>query len=219
MLTLSAAAIIEKNKFMSDSVWLILLEVHTPEGIIRIVANNKNVNWNGYEWTAFPFVIDNIKYDKDELIEVPIKVSNVSRFIEYFVEYYDGLVGQDIILRVVNSNFLHIPDPELEECFVITSSSCDSQWCTFKLGIGFPLRKRFPPRRILKDYCEFKYKGVECGSTSSLPDCPKTLFGCFERNNQLRFGGEFSMVIGGMYSEPVGGVVANPMKSESGNES
>lgn len=217
MLTLSAAAIIEKNKFMSDSVWLLLLEVQTPEGNIYLVANNENIIWKNQVWTAFPFIIDNIKYNKDEVIEIPIKVSNVSRYIEYYVEYYNGLVGYKVILRVVNSNFLDCLTPELEETFIITSSSVDSQWCTFKLGIAFPLTKRFPVRRILKDYCEFQYKGVECGCTSSLTDCPKTLYGCFVRGNQRRFGGEPSMIIGGIYSEPVGDISTTVMKGESGN--
>lgn len=217
MLTLSAAAIIEKNKFMSDSVWLLLLEVQTPEEYIYLVANNENIVWNNREWIAFPFIIDNIKYNKDEVIEIPIKVSNVSRYIEYYVEYYNGLVGYKAILRVVNSNFLDYSIPELEETFVITSSSVDSQWCTFKLGLAFPLTKRFPVRRILKDYCEFQYKGVECDCSSSLPDCPKTLYGCFVRGNQHRFGGEPSMVIGGIYSEPVGSISTKEMKGESGN--
>lgn len=212
MHTLSAFAIIEKNKLMSDSVWLILIEVQTPEGAVRLVNNNENVTWNGYEWIAFPFIIDNIKYNKEELVEVPVKISNVNRLIEYFTEYYDGLVGQNVVIRVVNSNFLESTIPELEESFVIVSSSVDAQWCTFKLGIAFPLRKRFPVRRIFKDYCEFEYKGVECACTSDLPDCPKTAYACYVRNNQSRFGGEISMVVGGIYSNPVGSETTKQMK-------
>lgn len=216
MLTLSAAAIIEKNQHMSNSVWLTLLEVQTPEGAICLVNNNEDIVWNNITWTAFPFIIDNIKYEKDELVEVPVKISNVSRLIEYFTEYYDGLVGQKVIMRVVNSNFLNTTIPELEESFVIVSTSSDSQWCTFKLGMAFSLRKRFPPKRVLKDYCEFVYKSVECGCTSSEPTCPKTLYGCFVRGNQSRFGGEPSMVIGGIYSEPIGDIESPQMKSQGG---
>ena len=215
MLNLSAAAIIEKNKLVSDSVWIILLEIATPDDTIRIASNNTNVEWGGYVWTAFPFIIDDMKYDKEELIEVPVRISNVTKFMEYFVEYYDGLINCEVVLRVVNSNFLDEENPELEENFVITSTTTDSSWCTFKLGSGFPLRQRFPKDRLLKDFCPFIYKGVECGSTSSEPDCPRTLYGCYQRNNMSRFGGEPAMLIGGMYSDIKGTVTHNVMHSES----
>lgn len=207
MLNLSAAAIIEKNKLVSDSVWIILLEISTTEdGKIRIASNNSDVEWNGHVWTAFPFIIDNMKYDKEELIEVPVRISNVTKFMEYFVEYYDGLINQEVILRVVNSNFLDEEQPEVEEYFVITSTTTDSNWCTFKLGSGFPLRQRFPKQRLLKDFCPFAYKGVECASTSSEPDCPRTLYGCWQRGNIERYGGEPGMIIGGMYSGITGSI-------------
>lgn len=217
MLDLSAAAIIEKNKLVSDSVWIILLEITTPDETIRIASNNTDIEWNGYTWTAFPFIIDDMKYDKEELIEVPVRVSNVTKFMEYFVEYYDGLVNQEVVLRVVNSNFLDEEKPELEENFVITSTTTDSTWCTFKLGSGFPLRQRFPKDRLLKDFCPFVYKGVECGSTSSEPDCPRTLYGCYLRGNTPRFGGEPAMVIGGMYSD-IKGATTYPITYSEGTE-
>ena len=219
MLNLSAAAIIEKNKLVSDSVWIVLLEVKTPDGFIRLASNNVDVKWNNVTWTAFPFIIDTLKYEKDELIEVPVRISNVSRIIEYYVEYYDGLIGQDVTLRVVNSKFLEAETPELEEVFTITSTSTDASWCTFKLGSGFPLRQRFPKHRILKDYCPFAYKGIQCKATSSLPDCPKTLYGCFVRGNQQRFGGEPAMVLGGIYTELTGSTFYPVIHSNSGGSS
>lgn len=215
MLDLSAAAIIEKNKLVSDSVWIILLEITTPDNTIRIASNNTDIEWGGYTWTAFPFIIDNLKYDKDELMEVPVRISNVTKFMEYFVEYYDGLVNQEVILRVVNSNFLDEEKPEIEEIFVITSTTTDATWCTFKLGFGFPLRQRFPKHRILKDYCHFVYKGIECASTSSEPNCPKTLYGCWQRGNIERYGGEPGIIIGGIYSNIVGDVTYPVIHSES----
>lgn len=216
MLNLSAAAIIEKNKLVSDSVWIVLLEIDTPnDGKIRIASNNSDVEWNGAVWTAFPFTIDDMKYEKDELIEVPVRISNVTRLLEYYVETNDGLINQEVVLRVVNSEFLDEEKPELEEYFVITSTSTDSNWCTFKLGSGFPLRQRFPKDRLLKDFCPFIYKGVECGSTSSEPDCPRTLYGCWQRGNTPRFGGEPAMVIGGMYSDIKGAITYPVIHAES----
>lgn len=214
MLNLSAAAIIEKNKMVSDSVWIVLLEVETPDGSICLASNNKDIEWGGRTWTAFPFIIDQLKQEKDELIEVPVRISNVSRFIEYYVEYYDGLIGKQVVLRVVNSEFLNEESPEVEENFVIVSASTDATWCTFKLGSGFPLRQRFPRNRILKDFCPFAYGGKECGA-QKVGTCGKTLSECFKHQNTIRFGGEAAMCIGGIYSDIEGSVTYDVMYANS----
>lgn len=213
MLNLSAAAIIEKNRLVSDSVWIVLLEVSTPDGNICLASNNEDVEWDGRTWTAFPFIIDQIKQEKDELIEVPVRISNVTRLIEYYVEYYDGLIGENVTLRVVNSDFLEEP-AELEENFVIVSTSTDANWCTFKLGSGFPLRQRFPRNRILKDYCPFPYGGTECGIHKS-GTCGKTLYECYKHRNTVRFGGEAAMCIGGIYSDIKGSITYTVIHSNS----
>lgn len=53
MLTLSQAAILEKNKITSANVWLILLEISisaTTAGqlptVLRLVRNTENIVWN-----------------------------------------------------------------------------------------------------------------------------------------------------------------------------
>lgn len=214
MLNLSATAIIEKNRLVSDSVWIVLLEISTDDGNICLASNNEDVEWDGRTWTAFPFIIDQIKQEKDELIEVPVRISNVTRLIEYYVEYYDGLVGENVTLRVVNSDFLDEP-AELEENFVIVSTSIDANWCTFKLGSGFPLRQRFPRNRILKDYCPFPYGGVECGLNTKSGRCGKTLLSCAKHQNTTRFGGEPAMCIGGIYSDIKGLVTYKAIHANS----
>lgn len=200
MLPLSLAAKIEKNKIATDSCWITLLEIFMEgQDSIKICSNNVDVTWNNAVWTAFPFTVDQVTQNKTEIPTVPIKVSNITRVIEQYIEQYGGLVGTKVILRVINSNFLENAVAEVEETFTIESTTADAQWATFNLGGSLPVKMRFPFRRILKDWCPFVYKGIECAATSDLETCPHTLKGCRERNNSKRFGGEYSISTGGIY--------------------
>lgn len=200
MLQLSMAAILEKNRIASDNVWLILLEVQCPDGeVIRLCSDTQDQIWNGELWTAFPFVVDSVKQNKTEVPQVPVRIGNQTRAIERFVEHYGGLVGCTVVLRVVMSKHLEITVPEIEETFTVQTTSSNEEWVTFNLGGSLPVMLRYPFRRILKDWCPLKYKGIECGATSSQPDCPHTLNGCRERNNSTRFGGEPGMAVVGIY--------------------
>jgi len=208
MLNLSAIATLEKNKIASDSAWLTLLEVQTPAETIRICQNTENISWSGQTWVAFPFTIDSVKQSKTELPSVPVKVSNVTRAIEAYIEEYSGLMGCTVKLMVVNTKASHrdggvlvIDGPaEVDEEFVNRHTKSDADWATFTLGAALAVMKRFPFRRILKDWCPFPYKEIECAATSSLPDCSHTLQACRDRGNSVRFGGEPSMAQGGLYA-------------------
>lgn len=202
MLNLSQQAIIEANSLRSDGAWLILLEIQLSslEEPVRIVRNTDNITWNGHEWQAFPFEIGDVTEDaKGELPTLSIKVSNVTKVLQPYVEMAKGGNGSPVILRVVNSKVLGNSFAEIEEEFVVQHTTCDNQWVTFELGGDSILNSRFPPRRILKNRCPFVYKGIECGATSILTTCPKTLEACDERKNSIRFGGEPGIPQGGLY--------------------
>lgn len=201
MLQLSTAAILEKNKIAQESVWILLLQVNAPDGqIIRLCYNTENIEWDGYTWVAFPFVIDEMKQNKTEIPQIPIRISNVTRAIERYVEQYGGFVGCTAIIRVVNSKCLNEGRAEIEETFTIQKATSNFEWAVFELGGSLPLRLRYPFRRVLKDWCPYDYKGIECAAVSPYETCPHTLKGCRERNNSVRFGGEPSMTIGGLYA-------------------
>jgi len=211
MLTLANAAIIEKNKVWQQSAWLTMLEIQDarlPENI-RIVCSNRNVIWGGFEWVAFPFEISSVKQNKSEVPKVPVKISNITRVMEQYIETYDGFIGKTVILKVINTAgstqneagaFVVTTDAVVEETFTVQSVSSDATWATFNLGGSLPIMQRFPARRILKDFCPFVYKGIECGAVVPHSTCPKTLVGCRERANSVRFGGEPGIGYGGIYA-------------------
>jgi lambda family phage minor tail protein L len=202
MLTLSDVAIIEKNKLHSDSAWIILLDIVIP-GIpepVQICRNSENITWNGSKYTAFPFELGDVTEDnKGSLPSIELKVSNVARSMQYYLEKGGGGVKSTVILRVVNSKHLDVTNPEVEELFMVTSMKVDAKWVTFKLGVGYPSGARRPLRRLLKNFCPFKYKGIECGCMSSLTTCNHNLADCRVRGNSKRFGGEPGIPSGGFY--------------------
>lgn len=219
MLQISTVAKLEKNKIAQDSAWLVLLEVQCPDGqIIRLVQNTEDVVWNGHDWIAFPFIIDQVKTSKTEVPQVSVRVGNQTRAIERFLEHYAGLVKSTVIIRVViskgatrdESGKLVLTAPaEVEETFTVQGTSSDAEWAVLTLGGSMPLRLRFPFKRILKDWCQVKYTGIECGIPVSVkntyPDCNHTLADCRVRHaavgrTVLRFDGEPGIGRGGLYA-------------------
>ncbi len=198
MLALSEASIIEKNKLSTDGVWLLALEAQIPENTLYLVNNTEDVTLGGQRYVAFPFSLEDITEDGKELPNVKLTVSNATGTIQRYVEKNNGLGGMKVVLRVYHTN---IPDvAEVEEYFVVTGVSCDVEWVTFTLGTDFSFTRRFPPVRMMKDYCPFKFKGVECGYRGAAQQCNKTLKRCRELGNNIRFGGEATIPQGGLYA-------------------
>lgn len=202
MLDLSSAAIIEKNKLSSDGAWIILAEIYVGPGVIlRLCRNTDDIEWNGETWVAFPFELEAPRQSgSGEVPNFTVKVSNVTRTVEGYVEQAGGGVGATVRLMVVMSNHLDITTPELDEEFSVQSTSYDEQWVTFTLTGAVNLFRRVPQRRFLKNFCPFQYKGPECKAVSALPDCNKSFSACKERNNERRFGGEPAIPQGGLYA-------------------
>ena len=198
MLALSEASIIEKNRLTTDGVWLLAIEAQIPDNTLYLVNNTENVALGGKEYTAFPFSLEDITEDGKELPNVKLTVSNVTGTIQHYVEENNGLGGMKVVLRVYHTR---IPDvAEVEEHFVVTGVTCDVEWVTFTLGTDFSFTRRFPPVRMMKDYCPFKFKGIECGYKGSAQKCNKTLKRCRELGNNTRFGGEATIPQGGLYA-------------------
>ncbi len=191
MKTLPANVILEKNKLATTSAWLLLLAITLPDAtVIRLARNNENVSFGGNTYTAFPFEIDATKSNgQGEIPTVQLRVSNVSQLLQAYVEDYDGGVGLEVTLTVVNSALLAEDYSELEMTYDVLAAVADSQWITFTLGAPNPLRRRFPLYRAIAHHCNWTYQGAECGYTGALTTCKRTLADCRLHSNSARFGG------------------------------
>nr|DAM88899.1 MAG TPA: minor tail protein L [Caudoviricetes sp.] len=190
MLSLSAVARREKNKLSTDSSFIPLLEIKLPNNSARICYNTEDVTWNGELYQAFPFEIGEVREETDGSDpNVTLTVDNTSQALQYMVEESRGGNGFPVIIRVVNSENLDAPEPELEEYFVVTKTEITQESITFTLGNEYSSRTRRPLNRYMKNNCPFRYKGIRCGCTSAEASCNHTLTDCRARSNSERFGG------------------------------
>lgn len=198
-----AAAIASANEINSDTAWLVLLEVifdSAEDDRIRVCRNTENIIWGGKTWVAFPFEISETKVDdKGTLSNLTLDVDNSSRDLEYHLNKYAGGSGCQIVLRVVRSDDLSCPTPDLEEYFSVKATTVTESKVSFTLGNAYPAKARRPYRRYMKNNCPFKYKGVMCGASSSHASCNHTLKDCRARGNSTRFGGFPGIPQGGLY--------------------
>lgn len=198
MLSLSTASIIEKNRIATSGAWVMAIELHYPEGNILLVNNTENLTLGGKHYTAYPFKVEDINEDAKQLPDVKLQISNVTGAIQRLLEKNKGLTNSEVNIRIFNTN---IPDVvELEETFIVNGAQAKADWIVFSLGTDFSFSRRFPPVRVMKDYCPFKFKSVECGYNGHAQNCNKTLKRCRELNNSVRFGGEPTIPQGGLYA-------------------
>lgn len=203
MLDLTNAARIEANKLHGDGAWLVLLEIRFESvDPIFLCRNTEDIVWNGDTYLAFPFDLDDVKETTDgEIPTVSLKISNVTRAVQTYVEEAGGGVGAIVILRVVHSAHLTSIEAELEEEFTCTNTRLDQDWVTFDLGSGDATQKRLPFRRYLKNFCPFRYRGIECGvpNGAGTTTCDRTLANCRLNGNSARYGGYAAIPQGGIY--------------------
>jgi len=190
-LNLPANLIIEKNKLATPNPWIILLDIKLPnDTVLYFCKNNEDVVFQGRTYNAINFEIEPTKAtSKGEIPTVTLRVSNVTRILQAYLEEYNGGVGSQVTVRVVNTAYLDEDYSELEMTFDVISAEADAYWITFTLGAPNPLLRRFPPDRYIADYCRWEFKSAECGYTGPATTCNKTLENCRRLGNSKRFGG------------------------------
>jgi lambda family phage minor tail protein L len=207
--TISSTALAEKNKLATDCIWYIALEIVIP-GVttLRVVRNNENITWDGQTWTAFPFELEPITEEgRGEVPRVDLRVSNVSRTIDQYLQSYDEYIKTNgyspvtVEIFVLNSKNLSSATPEVSFLFELKQPRADAYWATFTLGAANPFNLRFPQDRFLKNHCRWVFKSTECGYSGSTTSCDKTLPACRNMNggsNSERYGGFPGVGYGGI---------------------
>jgi len=205
MKALSPNLILEKNLYSSSHPWLILLDVEISEAeTIYLVRNTEDIVFNGHTYVAFPFEVSAVQhFAKGQIPSVNLRVSNVTRAIQTYLEDNDGLIGNQVILRVVNSEYLTATADLtayalLALTFQILNCSSDVNWVNFNLGVPNPMNRRFPLYRYIGDHCNFIFKGTECSYPGVVATCKRTLEDCQTLQNSARFGGYKGLTGGGI---------------------
>lgn len=191
MKTLPASLILEKNKIATANAWLVLLDVVlTDDTELFLVKNSENITYNSQAYTAIDFEIDSTKESSSgEIPTVTLRVSNITRVLQAYLEDLGGAIGSTVTVRVVNAAHLAEDYTELEMTYDVLKTSSNAQWVTFTLGAPNPLRRRFPLYRYIADHCAWTFKGAECGYAGAASTCKRTLPDCQAKSNSARFGG------------------------------
>lgn len=196
MKTLPANLVLDKNILYDDQPWLFLLQVTIPSDpavTVYLVRNTEDITFQGQLYQKFPFEIDipMKETSKGELPSITLRVSNVDRMMQGYLELYDGLIGQSVKLLIVKADRLAEDYSELTLDFLVNACYSDVEWVTFTLGAPNPLVKRFPLYKYFSSVCCWKsqFKGIECKYAGVATTCRGTLDDCRSKNNSVNFGG------------------------------
>lgn len=206
MLDLPANLIAEKNKLETTAPWLLLLEItltDTPSAgatVLRICNNNEDVTFKGHVYPAFSFQMGIVESGVEGAIPVvSLRVSNVTKFLQPYLNDFDGGLGSTVKITLVNTDHLTENYDELEMYFTVMACTAGPLWVEWTLGMANPLNSRFPQYRYLAKHCPWQFAdGVECGYAGVLTTCDHTLPDCVERDNTANFGGWLGMKSGGL---------------------
>jgi len=190
--TLPSALISVINSLSDDDPCLILLEITVP-GLtdpILLVNNEVNITWDSKMWVAFPFEVDTIgDWRKSELPRIVVKVSNVARAIQGYIDASDGGISASVSLYVVHAGNLSETTPLIELNYTVTSTSCNHEWVTFNLSASNTFTRRFPKNMCFKNMCRFKFKDAWCKYAGVETQCDRSLERCRALSNSVNFGG------------------------------
>lgn len=191
MLDIPAAIIPDLNALSNTDGTILLVEIQLPTAgqTLRLARNTENVSWDGEEWVRFPFELDDLGEGRNgEVPQVAIRVSNVNRAIQSYIEEYDGGVDGTAIVRLVHGAHLDL-DEIVRLDYTILGCHANSEMVTFTLGTENMFAMRFPQNRILKNQCRWRFKDSRCGYAGGETTCNKTLARCRDIGNSVRFGG------------------------------
>lgn len=194
-LNLPAVLILEKNKIATANPWIVTLDITLVNGEkFYFVHNTEDIVFQGRTYTAFPFQIEIPKTStKGELPSWILRVSNITRILQSYIEAQEGGVGAEVIIRFVNAGYLSENYADLETTLEVMSAKADAHWVTFTLGMPNPMNKRFPKHRFIADHCPWDFKSRECAYNGVAATCKRTLDDCRILGNSRRFGGKPGM--------------------------
>lgn len=202
---LSVASAKHKSQIASTKPWHVLLEV-TPDPVnhpdvqLLLAREPDDVIYRGKTYIAFSFDFDMI-WDKSsgELQKVSLKVSNIQRAVQGYLNQYNGGINMALRVLVVSAEDMN-GDPAQVYEFGVTESSADAVWVTLGLGGANPMMRAMLRYLYFSNYCPWIYNspalqatadpvGAPCGYWGSLATCNHSLTDCEVHNNQARFGG------------------------------
>src|SRR5690242_12304524 len=111
---LNLSTVIDKNKVSSTNAFIILLEIEVKDSsgtlvdTVRIAQNSENITFETHTFTAANFKVD-IKLDATTEPSITLEAHDETRQLAQYIDAYDGLVGANVRMMIVNSAALTGP--------------------------------------------------------------------------------------------------------------
>ena len=156
-------------------------------GIFRFHAGTNgiqtNIIWQGNDYQALPIEVESIESNADGTLPRPtLTIANINGAISKVINSYDDLIGLkvrrkrtyikylDAVNFVGSENPYGIPDPDshfMDDIFFINQKKNETpQFIEFELASSLELENvLLPARRVLSNYCSWRYRGIGCNYT------------------------------------------------------
>lgn len=179
----------EKAKQENRPVFLYIIEDYDGSNDLYLAGYDEDIVYNGITYTRFPITHEFTgENNQGQIDQVKVRLANVSRLIQLYLEQYD-FRGRKVIIRTVWADQLADPDAYIDDIFYVDNYTADQNNVEFTLTSKFDvLGVDLPARRYARNYCSWKFKSVECGYMGAELTCDKTQQRCKQLNNYQRFG-------------------------------
>jgi len=97
-----------------------------------------------------------------ELPKTTLTVSNVTQFLQEFLEETEGLVDSTILFTIIHADNLGEDYAELQTMFEVLASRITAMDVIFDVGGMSLLRQRYPLHRYFADLCRHRFENARC---------------------------------------------------------
>jgi len=186
-----ATFISEKNKAENRPAFLYKIFEYNGTDDLLFTSNDEDVTFDGDTYTRFPISHESISDNTNGQIDtVNLRIGNVSRLIQAYLEAYDWR-GKKVTIAQVFLDQLADTDAVIVHTFYVDTYTADEKDVTVVLTTKFDvLDIQLPLGTYNRNYCRWKFKSSECGYAGAEAVCNKTKQDCRDNKaNVLRFGG------------------------------
>ncbi len=188
-LPINATGIAEKNKAESQPIYLYTIHLYDGSQDLRLAEYSADVTFDGLVYQRFPISHDQITENSSgEIDAVRVRVSNISRLIQEYLELYDWR-KKKVTVKLVFANQLADADAFIDFVYYIDSWTADQDNVEFvltsKLNV---LSARLPAGMVWRSMCGWEFKSTECGYAGEETVCNRTKARCKELANYSRYG-------------------------------
>jgi len=115
------------------------------------------------KYESFNFSCSLIQENSEgELSKTTLAVSNVTQFLQEFLEETEGLVDSIILFTIIHADNLGEDYAEVQTMFEVLASRVTAMDVIFDVGGMSLLRQRYPLHRYFADLCRHRFENARC---------------------------------------------------------